>query len=66
MPYFRCRRCTVRLYSAASETRCSECGALLGRAERLLDATPLAQPHRVRVSATARAQPLPADGGGPR
>ncbi len=63
MPYFRCERCALRLYSAASETRCSECDAPLGKADQLLDATPLARPHR---RPTALTQPLTAgDRGSP-
>jgi hypothetical protein len=48
MPYFKCTRCALRLYSAASDTRCSECSAPLGRAEQLFEATPLARPYRDR------------------
>jgi hypothetical protein len=50
MPYFKCDRCALRLYSAASETHCSECSAPLGRAERVLD-SPLPRPLRGRYPA---------------
>ena len=46
MPYFRCERCALRLYSAVSETHCSQCGARLGKAERKLDVTALPRPIR--------------------
>lgn len=46
MPYFRCERCALRWYSAAPETRCSECSAPLGRGDHLLEATPLPRPAR--------------------
>jgi hypothetical protein len=62
MPYFRCDRCELRLYSAASETRCSECSTPLGKAEQLLDATPLAQPVYYRRP-ISWAQRLPVDEG---
>ena len=46
MPYFRCERCALRWYSAASETRCAECDTPLGRREWLPeDPTPLARPR---------------------
>jgi hypothetical protein len=45
MPYFKCERCALRWYSAASETRCGECDAPLGSDERLHEATPRAQPR---------------------
>ena len=48
MPYFRCDRCAVRLYSAASRTHCSECGRSLARAEPLSEASPLPRPLRDR------------------
>ena len=48
MPYYKCNRCALRLYSAASKTKCSECGAPLGSTERMFDVTPLAQPRRSR------------------
>lgn len=38
MPYFKCDRRALRLYSAASATHCAECGAPLGRAPRFLEA----------------------------
>jgi hypothetical protein len=61
MPYFRCKRCALRLYSAASETHCSECSAPLGRAERSLEPTPLARPRRDGRSISSE-PPLPAGG----
>ncbi len=62
MPYFRCERCALRLYSAASDTRCFECDVPLGKAEQLHGATPLAQPSRNRRSISWR-QPQPVDEG---
>lgn len=46
MPYFMCDRCAVKLYSAASETECTNCGTPLGGAEQLVNATPLPRPLR--------------------
>jgi hypothetical protein len=45
MPYFKCERCALTWYSAASETRCDECAAPLRLDERAFDATPLARPR---------------------
>ena len=45
MPYFKCERCALRWYSAASTTRCAECDAQLAEGERVLDPTPLARPR---------------------
>ena len=59
MPYFRCERCALRLYSAASATHCSGCGVPLGEAERTLDPIPLPRPLRGRYP--ARMKPLSAD-----
>lgn len=60
MPYFRCERCSLRLYSAASKAHCPECSTPLGRAEQLLVATPLAQPRGHRHS-TALAESFSPD-----
>jgi hypothetical protein len=60
MPYFRCSPCVLRLYSAASRTRCTECGAPLGEAEQLRGPTPPAWPRRQRRS-VALATHQPAD-----
>jgi hypothetical protein len=60
MPYFRCQRCALRLYSAAHETQCTKCNAPLGAADQLLETTPLARPHRTR-GATAWALARSAD-----
>jgi hypothetical protein len=59
MPYFRCTQCAVKFYSAASETRCAECGVPLRKADRLDDATPRAQPRRGRGFSWA--QPVSVD-----
>jgi hypothetical protein len=59
MPYFRCESCALRWYSAASETRCAECGNTLGEAQQLRDATPLAQPRGILRPIELR-PPLPA------
>ncbi len=61
MPYFKCPRCAVRLYSAASSTHCSECGAPLGEADALLEAVPLPRPLRGRYPVRMRS--APASGG---
>ena len=45
MPYFKCKGCALRWYSAASQTRCAECGMPLGVDEQAQDATPLAEPQ---------------------
>ena len=59
MPYFRCGHCVLRLYSAASETRCTQCGAPLGKAEQLSGSIPLARPRRSRRPvAWAQSQPV--------
>jgi hypothetical protein len=63
MPYFTCERCALRLYSAASETRCADCGAHLRKGEPALNATARAQPHRVRRT-ILWPQPQPLDEGG--
>ena len=55
MPYFKCPRCALRLYSAASQTHCSECGAPLRSAERMVDETPLPRPLRGRYPAQMKA-----------
>ena len=54
MPYFRCDRCAVRLYSAAASTHCSVCGASLAKAEPLAGLTPLPRPMRGRYPTTMR------------
>lgn len=45
MPYFKCGRCALRLYSAAPGTRCSHCGSPLGEDERLTNSTRLERPR---------------------
>ena len=59
MPYFKCDRCAIRMYSAASSTHCTECGVRLGSAEQLLEAIPLPRPLRHRYP--VRMQAVPAD-----
>jgi hypothetical protein len=59
MPYFKCKGCALRWYSAVSETRCAECGTPLGRDEWMLEETPRAQPRRsMRPFAQVRPQPV--------
>jgi hypothetical protein len=49
MPLFRCDACALRLYSAASATRCTECGAALGESQQEPEPAPLARPRLGRL-----------------
>jgi hypothetical protein len=44
MPYYRCWRCGLRAYVAASESRCPECSAHLEPGDRVFEASHLALP----------------------
>jgi rRNA maturation endonuclease Nob1 len=50
MPYYRCKRCAVILYSAASKANCSACGGPLAVAASEVVATTSEGPA-VRASA---------------
>ena len=60
MPYFKCKGCALRWYSAASEAWCPECGTALGRNDWMLERTPRAQP-RGSMRPFAHVQHLPVD-----
>jgi hypothetical protein len=44
MPYYRCWRCGLRVYIAASASRCPECSAHLEPRDRVFEASHLALP----------------------
>jgi hypothetical protein len=44
MPYYRCWRCGLRVYSAASVSTCPECSARLEPGDRVFEASHLALP----------------------
>lgn len=60
MPYFICEPCSLKLYSAASETRCPECRTVLGDADRLIEFSPLPRPLREHYPTAMK--PLATDG----
>jgi hypothetical protein len=58
MPYFKCPRCRLTVYSAAAARTCPECSGPLRRGDRLFVRQDLAQPIS-RSSLSLAAAPTP-------